>query len=133
VSKAPIGNGCFTSFGTRLPDIVLDCLASEGGYVQNPEDCSNKQPSPRVLEPQARARPGQARAARVHVLHEADDCGARLTLSERSECCGFGGTFSVFEEVVSTKMGYDKVSDHARAGAEYIVSADTSFSNEKIK
>src|SRR5216683_911432 len=42
------------------------------------------------------------------------------------ECCGFGGTFSVFEEVVSNKMGYDKVSDHARAGAEYIVSADTS-------
>lgn len=42
------------------------------------------------------------------------------------ECCGFGGTFSVFEEVVSTKMGYDKVSDHAHAGAEYIVSADTS-------
>jgi L-lactate dehydrogenase complex protein LldE len=42
------------------------------------------------------------------------------------ECCGFGGTFSVNEEVVSAKMGYDKVSDHARAGAEYIVSADTS-------
>ncbi len=40
--------------------------------------------------------------------------------------CGFGGTFSVFEEVVSTKMGYDKVSDHAQAGAEYIVSADSS-------
>jgi L-lactate dehydrogenase complex protein LldE len=37
------------------------------------------------------------------------------------ECCGFGGTFSAFEEVVSTKMGYDKVSDHARSGAEYIV------------
>jgi L-lactate dehydrogenase complex protein LldE len=42
------------------------------------------------------------------------------------ECCGFGGTFSVFEEVVSTKMGYDKVHDHAQAGAEYIVSADSS-------
>jgi L-lactate dehydrogenase complex protein LldE len=42
------------------------------------------------------------------------------------ECCGFGGTFSVFEEVVSTKMGYDKVRDHALAGAEYIVSADSS-------
>jgi len=41
-------------------------------------------------------------------------------------CCGFGGTFSVFDEVVSTKMGYDKVSDHAGAGAEYIVSADSS-------
>jgi L-lactate dehydrogenase complex protein LldE len=42
------------------------------------------------------------------------------------ECCGFGGTFSVFEEVVSTKMGYDKVRDHAQAGAEYMVSADSS-------
>jgi L-lactate dehydrogenase complex protein LldE len=42
------------------------------------------------------------------------------------ECCGFGGTFSVFEEAVSAKMGYDKVSDHAQAGAQYIVSADTS-------
>ena len=28
------------------------------------------------------------------------------------ECCGFGGTFA---EVVSAKMGYDKVSDHAVA------------------
>ena len=42
------------------------------------------------------------------------------------ECCGFGGTFSVFEEVVSSKMGYDQVADHARAGAEYFVSADSS-------
>ena len=42
------------------------------------------------------------------------------------ECCGFGGTFSVFEEPVSAKMGYDKVSDHRDAGAEYIVSADMS-------
>jgi L-lactate dehydrogenase complex protein LldE len=32
----------------------------------------------------------------------------------------------VFEEVVSTKMGYDKVRDHAQAGAECIVSADSS-------
>jgi L-lactate dehydrogenase complex protein LldE len=42
------------------------------------------------------------------------------------ECCGFGGTFSVFEEPVSARMGYDKVHDHHRAGAEYIVSADMS-------
>ncbi len=42
------------------------------------------------------------------------------------ECCGFGGTFSVFEEPVSAKMGYDKVKDHVEAGAEYIVSADSS-------
>ena len=42
------------------------------------------------------------------------------------ECCGFGGTFSVFEEAVSVKMGQDKVADHTKAGAAYIVSADTS-------
>ena len=36
------------------------------------------------------------------------------------------GAYSFFEEAVSAKMGYDKVSDHARAGAEYIVSADSS-------
>jgi L-lactate dehydrogenase complex protein LldE len=33
---------------------------------------------------------------------------------------------SKVDEIVSTKMGYDKVSDHAQAGAEYIVSADSS-------
>ena len=48
------------------------------------------------------------------------------TPSRPDECCGFGGTFSVFEEPVSSKMGYDKVKDHSDAGAEYIVSADSS-------
>jgi L-lactate dehydrogenase complex protein LldE len=42
------------------------------------------------------------------------------------ECCGFGGTFSVTEEPVSARMGYDKVNDHKKAGAEYIVSPDMS-------
>jgi len=46
--------------------------------------------------------------------------------SRPDECCGFGGTFSVVEEPVSAKMGYDKVHDHLNAGAEYIVSADMS-------
>ena len=47
----------------------------------------------------------------------------RDSRSAPDECCGFGGTFSVFEEPVSAKMGYDKVADHQQAGAEYIVSA----------
>ena len=49
-----------------------------------------------------------------------------VTPARPDECCGFGGTFAVFEEPVSAKMGYDKVNDHFRAGAEYIVSADMS-------
>lgn len=53
--------------------------------------------------------------------------GIELVQPDRpDECCGFGGTFSVTEEAVSVKMGQDKVADHARAGAEYIVSGDMS-------
>ena len=49
-----------------------------------------------------------------------------VTPQRPDECCGFGGTFSVFEEPVSAKMGQDKVQDHAGAGAQYIVSPDMS-------
>lgn len=53
--------------------------------------------------------------------------GIRFAMPKRpDECCGFGGTFSVYEEPVSARMGYDKVQDHHCAGAEYIVSADMS-------
>ena len=49
-----------------------------------------------------------------------------VQMKRPDECCGFGGTFCVFEPNVSAKMGYDKVADHAQAGAEYVVSADSS-------
>jgi L-lactate dehydrogenase complex protein LldE len=49
-----------------------------------------------------------------------------VDLARPDECCGFGGTFSVFEPAVSAKMGYDKVADQNRAGAGYVVSADSS-------
>jgi L-lactate dehydrogenase complex protein LldE len=49
-----------------------------------------------------------------------------VPIARPDECCGFGGTFSVFEPAVSAKMGYDKVADQNRAGAEYVVSADSS-------
>ncbi len=53
--------------------------------------------------------------------------GIKLVTPERpDECCGFGGTFSVTEPEVSSRMGRDKVADHQRAGADYIVSADSS-------
>lgn len=49
-----------------------------------------------------------------------------VDIARPDECCGFGGTFSVFEPAVSAKMGYDKVADQNRAGAAYVVSADSS-------
>ena len=45
-----------------------------------------------------------------------------VDLARPDECCGFGGTFSVFEPAVSAKMGYDKVADQKRAGADYVAS-----------
>ena len=49
-----------------------------------------------------------------------------VELSRTDECCGFGGTFSVNEEAVSVLMGRNRVADHERAGAEYIVATDMS-------
>jgi L-lactate dehydrogenase complex protein LldE len=49
-----------------------------------------------------------------------------VTLNRTDECCGFGGTFCVFEEAVSVKMGKDRVADHIHNGAEYITGNDVS-------
>ncbi len=42
------------------------------------------------------------------------------------ECCGFGGTFAVTEEAMSSMMGTDRLDDQTRAGAEVITSVDMS-------
>lgn len=49
-----------------------------------------------------------------------------IELSRKDECCGFGGTFCVFEEAVSAKMGKDRVRDHVEHGAEVITGVDMS-------
>jgi L-lactate dehydrogenase complex protein LldE len=49
-----------------------------------------------------------------------------VSISRPDECCGFGGTFSVFEHAVSALMGRDRVADHLQAGAEIIAGYDSS-------
>lgn len=49
-----------------------------------------------------------------------------IELSRKDECCGFGGTFSVFEPAISVSMGRSRVSDHIANGAEYITATDVS-------
>jgi L-lactate dehydrogenase complex protein LldE len=49
-----------------------------------------------------------------------------VRLNRKDECCGFGGTFCVAEEAVSSKMGKDRVEDHLHNGAEYITGVDMS-------
>ncbi|MEC5166229.1 L-lactate dehydrogenase complex protein LldE [Flavobacterium sp. PL11] len=51
----------------------------------------------------------------------------QLSKPKRSdECCGFGGTFCVFEEAVSVKMGKDRIAEHDQNDVEYITAGDTS-------
>ncbi len=53
--------------------------------------------------------------------------GLELLEMENSDtCCGFGGTFSVKFEAISTAMAEQKVHAALDTGAEYIVSADSS-------
>ena len=49
-----------------------------------------------------------------------------VPLDRPDECCGFGGTFCVTDEAVSARMGFDKIQDQLRHGAEFVVSPDMS-------
>jgi L-lactate dehydrogenase complex protein LldE len=53
--------------------------------------------------------------------------GLQLRSPDRSdECCGFGGTFCVFEEAVSVKMGKDRIHEHELNEVDYITGGDVS-------
>jgi L-lactate dehydrogenase complex protein LldE len=53
--------------------------------------------------------------------------GLKIALPQRwDECCGFGGTFCVFEEAVSVKMGKDRLTEHAANEVQYITATDVS-------
>jgi len=51
----------------------------------------------------------------------------RITeLDRNDECCGFGGTFCVAEEAVSSRMGIDRVNDHIKNKTEVLTGGDMS-------
>ena len=47
-------------------------------------------------------------------------------MKDTHTCCGFGGTFAVKHEPISTAMAEQKVLNALETGAEYIVSTDSS-------
>jgi L-lactate dehydrogenase complex protein LldE len=63
---------------------------------------------------------------KVRQLLESIDGIQLTTLARPDECCGFGGTFAVNEEAVSSMMGLDRLRDHEQAGTEIIAAADMS-------
>jgi L-lactate dehydrogenase complex protein LldE len=66
------------------------------------------------------------RYSKVHRLLEKAKGIEIVRLDREDECCGFGGTFSVFEPFISVKMGNDRIHDHERNGAEVITATDVS-------
>lgn len=46
--------------------------------------------------------------------------------TRRDECCGFGGTFTLWDAECSGQMGLDKVRDYEANGLHYVTSADYS-------
>lgn len=49
-----------------------------------------------------------------------------IEMKENEVCCGFGGTFAIKFEPISTAMAEQKVENALETGAEYIVSTDLS-------
>ena len=49
-----------------------------------------------------------------------------VRLNRSDECCGFGGTFCVTEDALSTAMGRDRIQDHIDSNANVITGADMS-------
>jgi len=49
-----------------------------------------------------------------------------VEMANAETCCGFGGTFAVKFEAISSGMADSKVNDAIATGAEYIVSTDYS-------
>ncbi|MCD4789571.1 MAG: (Fe-S)-binding protein [Bacteroidales bacterium] len=49
-----------------------------------------------------------------------------VEMKDTHVCCGFGGTFSVKHEAISTAMAEQKVHNALDTGAEYIISTDSS-------
>jgi len=66
------------------------------------------------------------RYSKVHKLLEKAGGIELIKLHREDECCGFGGTFSVFEPDVSVRMGLARVEDHQLNGAEIITATDMS-------
>ena len=49
-----------------------------------------------------------------------------VEMKDNEVCCGFGGTFSVKFDAISTAMAEQKVQNALATGAEFIISTDAS-------
>jgi L-lactate dehydrogenase complex protein LldE len=50
----------------------------------------------------------------------------QVEATRKDECCGFGGSFCVTEEAISSRMGQDRIGDFASHNVDIITSADVS-------
>lgn len=64
--------------------------------------------------------------SKIKVLLDKVEGISYSTLTRNDECCGFGGTFAVTEEAMSSAMGKARLQDHLDAGSEFITGVDMS-------
>lgn len=66
------------------------------------------------------------RSSKIHKLLVKAKGIKIIKLNREDECCGFGGTFSVYHPDISVSMGKDRLEDHLSNGAEIITATDMS-------
>jgi len=62
----------------------------------------------------------------LEILMQKINVSSLNSFERQDECCGFGGTFAVLEEAISTKMGQDKIKFIKNTPAKILVSNDIS-------
>jgi L-lactate dehydrogenase complex protein LldE len=112
----------------ELCEFLVDVLGVKGAQGRFPHRVALHQSCHGLRElrlgtPSERLLP---RSNKVDALLRSLDGIELVPLARADECCGFGGTFAVAEEAVSTLMGRDRIADHARAGAEIVTGTDVS-------
>jgi L-lactate dehydrogenase complex protein LldE len=90
--------------------IHLSCHALRGLNQATPSEISSESPS----------------FAKIYNLLQNINGIKITTLSNKDECCGFGGAFSIYEDQISVKMGKDRLDDHINNNTQVITSGDMS-------
>jgi L-lactate dehydrogenase complex protein LldE len=99
----------FTEFLVDVLNFKPEDLGGDCTVVLHTSCSARREMGVHLTGPQAARRPGHVTVAQQD--HE-------------SECCGFGGTFSVKQPEISGAMVEDKVKALKATGAERVVSAD---------
>ncbi|HTR06171.1 MAG TPA: (Fe-S)-binding protein [Paraburkholderia sp.] len=114
-----------TEFLVRVLNVDFGAYCSSSAAGATGEPAAGRQPDERVvLHTSCGAR--REMGTRVHGVEAVDALPGvtRVEHERESECCGFGGTFSLKHPDISGAMVADKIASACATGCERLVSAD---------